>query len=106
VFAIEELSRKLESRSSGLIITAIVLAGLMGVSAFGNRSYFGVIQVTRLGWDALLPGLMVDAHLRPAGRAVCQTDGRVAHGIARAHEPCCAHVFRCALPQAAGWPLR
>ncbi len=59
VFAIEELSRKLESRSSGLIITAIVLAGLMGVSAFGNRSYFGVIQVTRLGWDALLPGLMV-----------------------------------------------
>lgn len=30
VFAIEELSRKLESRSSGLIIAAIVLAGLMG----------------------------------------------------------------------------
>ncbi|TAK75574.1 MAG: chloride channel protein [Aquabacterium sp.] len=59
VFAIEELSRKLESRSSGLIIAAIVLAGLIGVSAFGNLSYFGRIQVPRLGWSALLPGLCV-----------------------------------------------
>lgn len=59
VFAIEELSRKMESRSSGVIITAIVLAGLMGVSAFGNLSYFGRIQVPRLDWDALLPGLCV-----------------------------------------------
>lgn len=59
VFAIEELSRKLESRSSGLLITAIVLAGLMGVSVFGNRSYFGVIQVPRLDWNAFLPGLAV-----------------------------------------------
>ncbi len=59
VFAIEELSRKLESRSSGLIIAAIVLAGLMGVSAFGNLSYFGRIQVPHLTWDALLPGLCV-----------------------------------------------
>ena len=59
VYAIEELSRKLESRSSGLLITAIVLAGLMGVSVFGNRSYFGVIQVPRLDWQALLPGLVV-----------------------------------------------
>ncbi len=61
VFAIEELSRKLESRNSGLIITAIVLAGLMGVSAFGNITYFGVIKVPRLGWAAVLPGLLVVA---------------------------------------------
>ncbi len=59
VFAIEELSRKLESRSSGLIIAAIVLAGLMGVSAFGNITYFGRIAVPRLDWSALLPGLGV-----------------------------------------------
>ncbi|MGF6212597.1 chloride channel protein [Comamonas sp. 4034] len=59
VFAIEELSRKLESRASGLIIAAIVLAGLMGVSFFGNLSYFGRIQVPGLGWDALLPGICV-----------------------------------------------
>lgn len=59
IFAIEELSRKMESRSSGLIITAIVLAGLMGVSAFGNVSYFGVIRVPRLDGGAWLPGLTV-----------------------------------------------
>jgi H+/Cl- antiporter ClcA len=58
VFAIEELSG-LEARSSGLIITAIVLAGLVAVSAFGNNSYFGVIRVPQLGWDALGPGLLV-----------------------------------------------
>lgn len=59
VFAIEELSGRLEARSSGLIITAIVLAGLVAVSVFGNISYFGVIRVPRLGWDALGPGLLV-----------------------------------------------
>jgi len=59
VFAIEELSGRLEARSSGLIITAIVLAGLVAVSAFGNQSYFGVIHVTPLGWAALWPGLLV-----------------------------------------------
>ncbi|WPB57179.1 chloride channel protein [Xylophilus sp. GOD-11R] len=58
VFAIEELSRKLESRSSGLIIAAIVLAGLMAVSAFGNLSYFGVIHVPHLSLDALAPGVL------------------------------------------------
>ena len=59
VFAIEELSRKLESRNSGLIMTAIVLSGLIGVSFFGNVTYFGVIRVPRLGWHALMPGLLV-----------------------------------------------
>jgi H+/Cl- antiporter ClcA len=59
VFAIEEISRRLESRSSGLIIAAIVLAGLVAVAVFGNVTYFGRIRIPRLGWDALLPGLVV-----------------------------------------------
>ncbi|HYP83119.1 chloride channel protein [Variovorax sp.] len=59
VFAIEELTGRLEARSSGLIITAIVLAGLVAVSAFGNLTYFGVIRVPALGWDLLGPGLLV-----------------------------------------------
>ncbi len=59
VFAIEELSRTLESRSSGLIIAAIVLAGLMGVSFFGNVTYFGVIKVPPLAVSSFLEGLMV-----------------------------------------------
>lgn len=59
VFAIEELSGRIESRASGLIITAIVLAGLVAVSVFGNASYFGVIKVPALGWDVIWPGLSV-----------------------------------------------
>ena len=59
VFAIEELSGRMEARSSGVIITAIVLAGLVAVSAFGNLSYFGIIRVPELGWRLLGPGLLV-----------------------------------------------
>ncbi|MDB5849954.1 MAG: chloride channel protein [Rhodoferax sp.] len=59
VFAIEELAGRLEARSSGLIITAIVLAGLVAVSAFGNLSYFGIIRVPVLGWALVGPGLLV-----------------------------------------------
>jgi H+/Cl- antiporter ClcA len=59
VFAIEELYGRMETRASGLIITAIVLAGLVAVSVFGNLSYFGVIRVPDLGWSAVGPGLAV-----------------------------------------------
>ena len=61
MFAIEELTRKLEQRSSGLIIAAIVLAGLMAVSVFGNATYFGVIRVPTLDFDYVLPGVLVVA---------------------------------------------
>lgn len=57
VFAIEELSRRIEQRSSGLMLAAIVAAGLVSVSAFGNFSYFGRIHAEALSWwDLLLPG--------------------------------------------------
>jgi H+/Cl- antiporter ClcA len=59
VFAIEELGRKIESRSSGLMIAAIVVAGLVSVSVFGNYTYFGSISVPDLSWKALGPGLLV-----------------------------------------------
>jgi H+/Cl- antiporter ClcA len=59
VFAIEELSRRMESRNSGLIIAAIVLAGLMGVSAFGNYAYFGSMAAPQIGLAALLPSVLV-----------------------------------------------
>jgi H+/Cl- antiporter ClcA len=59
VFAIEELSGRLEARASGVIITAIVLAGLVAVSVFGNLSYFGIIKVPPLDWDLVAPGLLV-----------------------------------------------
>ena len=44
MFAIEELSRRPEQRSNGLVLAAIVLSGLMAVSVYGNSTYFGVIR--------------------------------------------------------------
>ncbi len=41
VFGIEEMSRSFESRTSGLIIGAIVAAGMTSLALFGNYTYFG-----------------------------------------------------------------
>ena len=57
MFAIEELSRSPEQRNSGVIVAAIVLAGLISVSIYGNATYFGVIHVTGIGLSLLVPGL-------------------------------------------------
>ncbi|MDR0457964.1 MAG: chloride channel protein, partial [Burkholderiaceae bacterium] len=59
VFAFEELSRRMEARYSGVVIAAIVLAGLIGVSVFGNKAYFGAIHIPPPDWRLLLPALMV-----------------------------------------------
>ena len=61
MFAIEELSRRPEQRNSGLLIAAIVLAGLMAVSVYGNGTYFGVIRVPEIHLSLLGPGLLVAA---------------------------------------------
>ncbi|WAC74801.1 chloride channel protein [Roseateles sp. SL47] len=58
MFAIEEMTRKIEQRTSGLLIAAIVLAGLVAVSVFGNASYFGRLRVEPLTWAHLWPGLL------------------------------------------------
>jgi H+/Cl- antiporter ClcA len=59
MFAIEELSRSPEQRNSGLIVAAIVLAGLIAVSINGNATYFGVIRVAGVGLPLVVPGLLV-----------------------------------------------
>jgi H+/Cl- antiporter ClcA len=59
MFAIEELARAPEQRSSGLIIAGIVLAGVVAVSTHGDGAYFGVIHVPAPGLGLLLPGLLV-----------------------------------------------
>ena len=59
MFAIEELASRLEQRSSGLIIAAIVLSGLMGVSFFGNATYFGTIEVPPLRYSMWWPALLL-----------------------------------------------
>ena len=59
VFAIEELSKRMDSRTNGVIISAIVLAGLVSISFFGNLTYFGSIAVPGLSWQVFFPGLAV-----------------------------------------------
>jgi H+/Cl- antiporter ClcA len=41
VFAIEELSRSFESKTSGLIITSTIVAGITATTLAGNYAYFG-----------------------------------------------------------------
>lgn len=41
VFAIEEMSRAFESRTSGLVLVAVILAGLASLGLVGDYSYFG-----------------------------------------------------------------
>jgi len=48
MFAIEELTRKIEQRSSGLIVSAIVLAGLMSAATIG-RSMVWIRSITWRG---------------------------------------------------------
>lgn len=46
VFAIEEMGRAYESRTNGLVLTAVILAGLASLSLVGNYTYFGVAKET------------------------------------------------------------
>ncbi|GAA3839685.1 chloride channel protein [[Pseudomonas] carboxydohydrogena] len=54
VFGIEEMSRAFETRTSSLIIAAVIAAGLTSLSVMGNYSYFGSTPATlRMGMDWL-----------------------------------------------------
>lgn len=46
VFAIEELSRTYEARTSFLVLSAVIIAGLASLGIVGNYSYFGVTDAT------------------------------------------------------------
>jgi H+/Cl- antiporter ClcA len=56
VFAIEELSRAYEARTSLLVMSAVIVAGLASLGIVGNYSYFGVTAATLDGlanWPAV-----------------------------------------------------
>lgn len=59
VFAIEELSKRFEERSSGLLITAILVGGLVAVSVMGDLSYFGRVTTNAPLIKILWPGILV-----------------------------------------------
>jgi H+/Cl- antiporter ClcA len=78
VFAIEELSQSFESRTSGVVLTAVIIAGIATTAMMGNYTYFGVTAATLpigIGWIAVLVcaflgglsgGLFADALVRAA----------------------------------------
>ena len=52
VFAIEELSRKFEERMSYLTLITVVIAALVSMLLFGNRSYFALSASSiAISWD-------------------------------------------------------
>ena len=56
VFAIEELARDFETRTNGIMITAVVFSGLTSLALAGNYFYFGHLNVTvPLTLDFVLP---------------------------------------------------
>lgn len=52
IFAIEELSRSFDPKTSRLVIATVLVAGLISVMILGNYSYFGKSQATLRGIDA------------------------------------------------------
>ncbi len=46
VFAIEEMGRAYQARTNGLVLSAVILAGLASLGLLGNYTYFGVTDAT------------------------------------------------------------
>jgi H+/Cl- antiporter ClcA len=58
IFAIEELSRRFEQRTNGVLITSIVWAGLVSIAILGNYTYFGRLVVGKVS-VAIVPAILV-----------------------------------------------
>ena len=70
IFAIEELARDFESRTNGIMITAVVFSGLTSLGLAGNYLYFGQINVPEnLGGAFVLPVILSAALCGLAGAA-------------------------------------
>ena len=56
VFAIEEMSRSFEQRTSVIVLVAVVVAGIVAMVTLGNYAYFGqttAVLELRSGWPAV-----------------------------------------------------
>lgn len=92
IFAIEELSRRFEQKSSGVIVTAIILSGLVAISLEGNFIYFGHLSVPSMQPDLLVPatfcavcaGVLGGLFSRTLIESSAGVQGRI-HRFRRAH---------------------
>ncbi len=58
-FAVEELGRKLETRTSGVLLSTIILSGMVAIALQGNYNYFGHFDVPDISVDILGPVLAI-----------------------------------------------
>ncbi len=68
-FAIEELGRRFESRTSGVLLSTIIIAGLVAIALEGNYRYFGHLAVGPVGMG-IVPAALV-------GSVVCGLAGGI-----------------------------
>ena len=59
VFAVEELGRKLETRTRGVLLSTIILSGMVAIALQGNYNYFGHFDVQEANLDIVLPILAI-----------------------------------------------
>jgi H+/Cl- antiporter ClcA len=55
VFAIEELARRFETRTSGVLISSIILSGLVAIALLGDYNYFGRLKVVPQDRSIIFP---------------------------------------------------
>ncbi|MGD2075439.1 MAG: chloride channel protein [Gammaproteobacteria bacterium] len=58
LFAVEEMGRSFEERTSGVLLTAVFIAGVTAVAFEGNYHYFGSTSATLLPSQMLMPVLV------------------------------------------------
>jgi H+/Cl- antiporter ClcA len=58
-FAVEELGRKLETRTSGVLLSTIILSGMVAIALQGNYNYFGHFDVQGVSLDIVAPALAI-----------------------------------------------
>ena len=61
VFAVEELGRRLETRTSGILVSSIILSGLLSIALLGNYNYFGRIHIDHVDLSIIGPILVCGA---------------------------------------------
>lgn len=59
VFAFEELARSVEEKTSGKLLGAVILAGLVSLALQGNYVYFGKIHVPPFSYSILVPLVLI-----------------------------------------------
>lgn len=67
VFAAEELGRRLETRTSGVLLGTIIVAGLVAIAVLGNYHYFGQLRPGALDYRIVVPVVACGALCGVAG---------------------------------------